>query len=280
MMEKIKKGIFSLASLYVKTPFYPHWLEFMDVDKNINVLLKALSEEIKKDNNCRLLEIGCGNKTKKPMLHDQLGIASYHGLDYPAWINDNFEASIKQVPFKSSFLGNVLFGKSNYKPDIWGDAHILPFANESFDFICHFETMEHVANIDQAFSEINRCLKNEGFLFFSIPFLYQEHTNYDISRLTRQGADALCRKYGLVKIKGFETGFGTTLSQLCNSFLIKHMVGLYHGNKIRVIAGALIASFIFPIVNIMCLIINHTWEDPAYSNHFFFIFQKKMPPRR
>ncbi len=276
MLKNIKRGILSLARLYVKTPFYPHWLEFMDVDKKINILLDALSEEIKKDNQSRLLEIGCGNKTKKQMLHDKLGISSYHGLDYPAWINDNFEASIKQVPFKSSFLGDVLFGRLNYQPDIWGDTHFLPFTNESFDFICHFETMEHVTIIDKAFSEVSRCLKNEGFMFFSMPFVYQEHTNYDISRLTRQGADSLCKKHGLVKIKCFETGFGTTLSQLCNSFLIKHMVGLYQGNKLRVIAGALIASFIFPIINVMCLIINYTWKDPAYANHFFFIFQKKV----
>ena len=277
MMEKIKRGILSLAGLYVKTPFYPHWLEFMDVEKKNNVLLKALSEEIEKENkkNRRLLEIGCGNKVKKSILCNKLGIPSYYGLDFPAWVSNNFETSVEQVPFKSSFLGDVLFGKTNYKPDIWGDTHFLPFANESFDFICHFETMEHVANIDKAFSEVNRCLRNEGFLFFSIPFLYQEHTNYDISRLTRQGIDALCRKYGLVKIKCFETGFGTTLSQLCNSFLIKHMVGLYQGSKIRIIAGALIASFIFPVINVMCLIINQTWEDPAYANHFFFIFQKK-----
>lgn len=98
MMEKIKKGILSLARIYVKTPFYPHWLEFMDVDKKINISIKALSEEIKKDNNCRLLEIGCGNKTKKPMLHDQLGIASYHGLDYPAYSNHFFFIFQKKMP--------------------------------------------------------------------------------------------------------------------------------------------------------------------------------------
>jgi len=204
-----------------------------------------------------------------------LGISSYFGFDFPAWTKDNFENSVKRVPFKPSFLGGVLFGKTDSKPDIWGDTHLLPFANESFDYICHFETMEHVANIDKAFCEVTRCLKNEGILFFSIPFLYQEHSTYDISRLTRQGLNELCQKYGLVKIKCFETGFGTTLSQLCNSFLIKHFVSLYQGSMLRIIAGTIITSFIFPVINIIGLIINRFWEDPAYANHFFLIFQKK-----
>lgn len=280
MMKKIKEGILYLTKLYIKTPFYPHWLEFRECDKKLDAILELLNSKLKKESTPRrLLEIGCGNKTKKSLFCDKLGVSSYYGLDFPSWINDNFETSFRQVPFKSSFLGRFLFPISSPRPDIWGDTHFLPFCNESMDFICHFETMEHVKNIHQAFSEMSRCLKKEGYLFFSLPFLYQEHSSYDISRWTRQGVDELCGEYGLVKIECLETGFGTTLSQLCNSFLIKHPVGLYQGKAIQVIAGATITFFIFPVINIMCLIINKIWKDPAYANHFFFIFQKKNPHR-
>lgn len=45
-----------------------------------------------------------------------------------------------------------------------GDAHELPFKNETFDLITCTETLEHLENPEKAVSEMKRCLKKNGFV--------------------------------------------------------------------------------------------------------------------
>ncbi len=126
-----------------------------------------------------------------------------------------------------------------------------------------------------AFSEISRCLTRDGFLLSSMPFLFPEYTNYDIARLTRQGLNNLCNEYKLESICCLSTGFGTTLSQLCNSFVLKHIVGLYQKNLLRqIFTGAITSLFVFPFINIIGLMINGLWHDPAYANYYFLLYKK------
>ena len=52
---------------------------------------------------------------------------------------------------------------------IYGDIHNIPFSGNVFDLIFAHEVLEHSINIDIVLSEINRVLKNNGFLVFSMP---------------------------------------------------------------------------------------------------------------
>lgn len=45
-----------------------------------------------------------------------------------------------------------------------GDAHKLPFKNDTFDLITCTETVEHLADSKKAISEMKRCLKKRGYL--------------------------------------------------------------------------------------------------------------------
>jgi len=75
--------------------------------------------------------------------------------------------------------------------DIVGDAHILPFADETFDGIICTSVLEHVWNPVKVVNEIYRILKKGGKIYIEVPFLYPYHpvteTDMDYQRYTEAG---------------------------------------------------------------------------------------------
>lgn len=69
----------------------------------------------------------------------------------------------------------------------------LTYADESFDFVLHSDTVEHVPDVDGAFAEIWRVLKPGGVCVFSIPWV-------------RDGRDTLVR--ARVRQTGEQVGGG------------------------------------------------------------------------
>ncbi len=63
----------------------------------------------------------------------------------------------------------------DYHPDIVGDVHQLPFAENSRDALLCLAVLEHVENPIQAMSELFRVLKPGGKLLIYVPFLYYYH---------------------------------------------------------------------------------------------------------
>lgn len=62
--------------------------------------------------------------------------------------------------------------------DVIGDAHCLPFKDNSFDIVTSFEVFEHLKNPFIALKEISRVLKPGGYLIGSVAFLKQFHASY------------------------------------------------------------------------------------------------------
>lgn len=51
----------------------------------------------------------------------------------------------------------------------FGSAAKIPYANDSFDLVTSFETIEHLVEHEEMFSEIKRVLKSDGVLILSSP---------------------------------------------------------------------------------------------------------------
>lgn len=51
------------------------------------------------------------------------------------------------------------------------DIQKLSYKNETFDIIVHSDTLEHIEDSKQALRECFRVLKNDGFLFYTIPIV-------------------------------------------------------------------------------------------------------------
>lgn len=65
----------------------------------------------------------------------------------------------------------------DYKPDIVGDIHAMPFADNSLDAIFCIAVLEHVENPILAMQEMYRTLKPGGKLLVYVPFLYYYHAS-------------------------------------------------------------------------------------------------------
>ena len=78
-----------------------------------------------------------------------------------------------------SYLENVdykiLDPVPDYGPDIVGDIHALPFADDSQDAIVCMSVLEHVEDPITATKELYRVLKPGGLCFVYVPFLYYYH---------------------------------------------------------------------------------------------------------
>lgn len=63
----------------------------------------------------------------------------------------------------------------DYSPDIVGDIHNMPFADNSVDAIVCMAVFEHIEDPLKAAKELYRVLKPGGYCLFQAPFLYYYH---------------------------------------------------------------------------------------------------------
>ena len=117
-----------------------------------------------------LLDIGCGLRPYHDLLQDQ--IIQYIGLDWPV------------APDKAQV-------------DIVCDALHLPIGSRTIDSVLATELIEHVPDLDQLLTEVNRVLRRRGILIMSAPFLAPLHEEpRDYYRFTPHGLRALLERHG------------------------------------------------------------------------------------
>jgi SAM-dependent methyltransferase len=99
-----------------------------------------------KESNSCVLDLGCGSTVHREIC-EYIGYR-YIGLDY-----------------------------SHPKAPILGDAHSLPFADHSIDFILSIAVLEHIKNPFVMMKEAHRVLKNGGMMIGTVAFLEPYHAN-------------------------------------------------------------------------------------------------------
>jgi len=76
------------------------------------------------------------------------------------------------------------------------DAHDLPYADDTFDFVVAIAVLEHVADPQRVVAEIWRVLTPEGRVFAETPFLQPVHMGaHDFTRFTPLGHRRLFRRF-------------------------------------------------------------------------------------
>lgn len=119
-----------------------------------------------------------------PALSDCQGIV----LDIGAadgWLRSFLSPSARYVAFDYPVTAMGLY---RTRPDVFGDAATLPFADGSFDAVACYEVLEHVRKPDAVMAEISRVLVPGGVAELSMPFLYPVHdAPHDYQRWTRHG---------------------------------------------------------------------------------------------
>jgi SAM-dependent methyltransferase len=88
------------------------------------------------------------------------------------------------------------------KPDVVGDVHALPFADNSYDFILCTEVLEHLHAPHVAISEMDRVLRSGGTLVLTTRFVFPIHdAPHDYYRYTKYGLQYLFRDWDIIELK-------------------------------------------------------------------------------
>lgn len=83
------------------------------------------------------------------------------------WQEDEFLIALKASTIvKTDIIGDPVHNV------LEADAHSLPFAEETFDFVSCREVIEHVADDHQVLNEISRVLRHHGYLIITTPNMY------------------------------------------------------------------------------------------------------------
>jgi SAM-dependent methyltransferase len=100
------------------------------------------------------------------------------------------------------------------------DAHVLPFADESFDAVVCQAVLEHVLDPSRVVAEIHRVLRKRGLVYSEIPFMQQVHEGpHDVTRYTLVGHRRLFRDFDVVEI-GVCNGPGMALAWAVEYFFL------------------------------------------------------------
>ena len=163
-------------------------------------LLKGIKKCSTEFINGKLLDFGCGSKPYKSLFK----VKEYIGLD----------------------THNSGHSHKNENIDFLYDGKKIPFKDSSFDYIFSSEVLEHVFNINEIMSELNRVLKIDGKMLITLPFVWGEHEQpYDFARYTSFGLKNILEKNGFEIVQHIKTTtFIETIFQTLTAYLYHTVV--------------------------------------------------------
>jgi SAM-dependent methyltransferase len=85
----------------------------------------------------------------------------------------------------------------NGEPSLIGDAHCLPFGDDSMDLVVSKDTLEHFLEPWVVVQEVHRVLKIGGHLIIWVPFMHPFHGD-DFYRYSPLGLSHMLRDFELV----------------------------------------------------------------------------------
>lgn len=87
------------------------------------------------------------------------------------------------------------------KPDVVGDAHNLPFKDESFEMVACSEMLEHADSPQKVIDEIRRVLKPGGRVVLTTRFAFPVHdAPHDYWRFTPYGLRKLFAEFEVIEV--------------------------------------------------------------------------------
>lgn len=131
------------------------------------------------------LDVGCGKMPYKTYILEKSKIEKYVGLD----------------------IDTAIVYDSNVKPDLFWNGIEMPIKDNEFDTVMATEVFEHCPDPTAILKEINRVMRKDGILFFTVPFLWNLHeVPHDEYRYTPFSLERHLKEAGFINIKIQATG--------------------------------------------------------------------------
>lgn len=203
-----------------------------------------------------VLDVGSGKSAYLDIYREANDTFRYFSIDYPA-------------------SREVMLVESD-KPDIYGDAHYLPFKNAVADVVLFNQVLEHVPEPNQVLGEISGLLKKGGNLVISVPFIYQIHGEpFDFYRYTKYGVTYLLKKNGFEIEEFMPNGyFGVVLIELINGFIME----VFTRNIFLKAIGFFVMPLIFIFTNTIGILLEFISEKffrfEAFTPNYWIVAKK------
>ena len=205
-------------------------------------LFKSIKHYSRIINSGILLDVGCGSKPYKELF----SVDRYLGIDINESAHDHANSDV----------------------DVFYDGKTIPFNNNHFDHVFSSEVFEHVFNLDQLLSEINRVTKKGGSLLVTIPFCVQEHEiPNDFVRYSSFGLRNLLERngYKIINHKKTSNNIGT-IFQLLAAYISECL--LPNNRYIRIFLTPLFVSPVTIVGLILSKILPS--DDKLYLNNVIY----------
>jgi SAM-dependent methyltransferase len=109
-----------------------------------------------------------------------------------------YEGSFKHARYVGIDVETSGRAATEKRPDRFYDGVNIPYPDGSFDAVICTEVLEHVVDVRQVMSEMERVLTTGGRLLLTIPFMWGEHeAPYDFLRWSTFGATRLVEEANL-----------------------------------------------------------------------------------
>jgi SAM-dependent methyltransferase len=239
-MKKLIRGFKSRQDFnptYLGLLVNPYFIIRYNIQKGI----KKFSSGFK---NGKLLDFGCGSKPYRSLF----SVSEYIGLD----------------------TNNSGHSHKNEKIDIFYDGKKIPFDNNYFDYVFCSEVLEHVFNLNQVLSELNRVLKKDGKILITLPFVWGEHEQpFDFARYTSFGLKNILEENGFEVIDHIKTAtFIETVFQSLTAYI-------YHSIIPKGFKTILTLTLIAPLNAIGIILGKILPNDNSYYLNNIFLCRKK-----
>jgi SAM-dependent methyltransferase len=198
----------------------------------------------------RLIDVGCGIKPYQSLFDPY--VDSYFGVDYPQTMKANYDAQTKA--------------------DIFTDCSKTGLRDCSFNTLLSTQVIEHIYDTRKFIMECNRILTPGGIGIFTIPFVWQCHSEpYDFYRFTRYSIQRLFSESGfeILKIENLEGAYATLIQTKIVSLL-----GREHSSLFIKIICRLRNFLLVPYLNFKALHLDKVFYSDKLCLTYLLIVQK------
>jgi len=196
----------ALNKYYNRQSFHPDFLSifinpFYIIRKGMIRLLRRKAILLKG----KMIDFGCGLKPYRELF---TYVDEYVGVD----------------------IENEAHSHEKEKIDVFYDGKSIPFPDAYFDSLFSSEVFEHVFNLEEILSELNRVLKKDSLVLITVPFVWDEHEiPFDFGRYSSYGIRHLLEKAGF-EVMAVEKN-GNAVAVLHQLLIVYFRNLLFGGNK-------------------------------------------------